>query len=129
MPTQKIKLVLVEDEPMMLEQYTMKLEKAGFNVVIAKDGEEGLALIKKEKPDLVLLDIILPKMDGFLVLEEIQKDAGLKKIPVILLTNLGQENDVKKGLAMGAKEYVVKANYTPTQLAEKVKELAAKFCQ
>jgi DNA-binding response OmpR family regulator len=119
----KNKIVIIEDEQMLAEMYATKLEIEKFQVLKAFDGKAGLELVRKEKPDLVLLDIILPKLDGFLVLKEIKKDADLKNIPVLLLTNLGQESDVKKGNQLGANGYFVKANHSPAEIVEKVKQI------
>ena len=80
-------------------------------------------MAKKENPDVILLDIILPQMDGFSVLKKLKSDSATKNFPVILLTNLGQDGDVKKGLELGAIDYLIKANYTPSQVVEKVKSL------
>ena len=118
----KNKIVIIEDEQMLAEMYATKLEMEKFQVLKAFDGKVGLELVRKEKPDLVLLDIILPKLDGFLVLKEIKKDPVLKNIPVLLLTNLGQESDVKKGQKLGANGYFVKANHSPADIVNKVKE-------
>jgi len=107
---------------MLAEMYATKLEMEGFKAMTALDGKEGLELVKKEKPDLILLDIILPKLDGFLVLKEIKKDPDVKNIPVLMLTNLGQESDVKKGKKLGADGYFVKANHSPAEIVEKVKQ-------
>jgi DNA-binding response OmpR family regulator len=118
----KHKIVIIEDEQMLAEMYATKLGMENFQVLKAFDGKQGLELVKKEKPDIVLLDIILPKLDGFLVLKEIKKDPSLKSIPVLLLTNLGQESDVKKGNQLGANGYFVKANHSPAEIVNKVKE-------
>ena len=117
------KVLLIEDEEMIGEMYRTKFESEGFEFVCGKDGEGGLELAKKEKPDIILLDIIMPKLDGFSVLKELKKDTKTKKIKIILLTNLGQDEDVKKGKAMGANDYLVKANFTPSQVVEKVREV------
>ena len=117
------KILLIEDEEMLLEMYSLKFSKEGFKIIQAKDGEEGLKIVKEEKPTLILLDIILPKLDGFAVLKELKKEETTKNFPVILLTNLGQDEDVKKGLSLGAVDYLIKANLTPTQVVEKVKEI------
>ncbi|NQU77123.1 response regulator [Candidatus Falkowbacteria bacterium] len=117
------KVLLIEDEEMLSEMYKMKFEAEGFKFLHGKDGEEGIELAKNEKPDIILLDVIMPKMDGFAVLKELKKEAITKGIKVILLTNLGQEEDVKKGKAMGANDYLVKANFTPAQVVAKVREV------
>ena len=94
-----------------------------FEVLPAKDGEGGLQLIRKEKPDLVLLDLVLPKMHGFEVLKSLKNDKNTEAIPVIILSNLGQFSDVKKGLDLGAKDYYVKASTDLSELSEKIKKL------
>lgn len=116
------KIVLIEDEANIVEMYTLKFKEAGFEIVSSTDGETGLGLIKKEKPDIILLDVMMPKMDGFAVLAEIKKDLELKDTPVLLLTNLGQKADMEKGKQLGAVDYVVKASLTPAQIVEKTKQ-------
>jgi len=118
----KYKIAVIEDEPFLASMYTTKFELEGFDVVRAADGEEGLKQIKENKPDLVLLDIVMPKMDGFQVLENLRADSSTSSLPVILLTNLGQRADIEKGLRMGATDYIIKANYTPAQVVAKAKE-------
>lgn len=117
------KILLVEDEKTLSEMYQTKLEREKFEVISVQDGGEVLEKVKSEKPDLILLDIILPKTNGFDILSEIKSDSKLKKIPVIMLTNLGQEEDIKKGKELGAKDYIVKANSTPAQIVDKIKKL------
>lgn len=102
--------------------YKAKLEADNFKVLIAPDGAAGLSMVKKEKPDFVLLDIILPGLDGFSVLEEVKKDKSTKNIPVIMLTNLGTEDDKAKGIKMGALDYLVKASLTPGQVSDVIKK-------
>lgn len=117
------KVLLIEDEDMLSEMYKVKFEKEGFEFLRATEGASGIELVKKEKPDIILLDVIMPKMDGFAVLESLKKDPATKRAKVILLTNLGQDEDVRKGKDMGADDYLVKANFTPTQVVEKVRGL------
>ena len=114
------KIVLIEDEDILANMYKLKLSKAGYEVTVASDGELGIELVKSLKPDLVLLDIIMPKKDGFIVLEEIKADRQVKDIPVYMLTNLGQEEDTAKGKELGAIGYFVKADMTPGELVEKI---------
>lgn len=114
------KIVLIEDEDILANMYKFKLEKAGYKVEVAKDGKEGVQLVKMHKPDLVLLDIIMPKKDGFMVLEEIKSDKSTKNIPTYMLTNLGQEEDIIKGKELGAIGYFVKADMTPGELVIKI---------
>lgn len=122
--TKKPSIVLVEDDDFISEMYALKF-KSDYDFEVARDGAEGLALIQKVKPDLVLLDIILPQLDGFEVLERLKQDPATKDIPVLLLTNLGQKDNVKKGLRLGAVDYIIKAHYTPTEVVEKVKRTLA----
>jgi CheY-like chemotaxis protein len=113
------KVLLVEDDPSIIQMYTLKL-KQKHEVLEASTGKAGLELAIKEKPDIILLDVIIPQMDGFAVLEELKKNPATKKIPVVLLTNLGQESDKEKGEALGAAGYLVKANFTPSQVLETI---------
>lgn len=120
------KILLVEDDEMLHGMYTQKFTKEGFEVVSAYNGAEGLAKAEKEKPDLILMDIIMPKMDGFVALKKIKNNETIAHIPVIMLTNLGQEEDVKKGKELGADDYFIKANHTPSDIVEKIKSLLKK---
>ncbi len=117
------KILLVEDDPFLLDMYSTKFKEVGFNIVVAQDGEMGLVKAKEELPDLILLDIVLPKKDGFEVLKILKSDSQTAKIPVILLTNLGLDSDVKRGLELGAQSYIIKAHFTPTEVVAKVKEI------
>lgn len=119
----KAKILLVEDDSFLAGMYQAKLSLEGFVVEMAADGEQGLKIAKEENPDLILLDIILPKLSGFEVLKKIKKDEKTRNIPVILLTNLGQRDDVLKGLALGAKDYLIKAHFMPSEVVEKIKKL------
>ncbi|HCE49071.1 MAG: hypothetical protein A2445_03240 [Candidatus Jacksonbacteria bacterium RIFOXYC2_FULL_44_29] len=117
------KILIVEDDRTLSHLYQTKLEKTGYQVAIALDGEEGLKQIADFKPDAILLDIIIPKIDGFSVLERLKEEPGTKNIPVILLTNLGQDEDVEKGKALGADDYLIKSNFTPTEIVKKLEEV------
>lgn len=118
------KVLFIEDDPFLIEIYTTKLENAGFSVEVAVDGREGLEKLKKEKPDLVLLDIVLPYMDGWEFLRTISKDkAATKNLKIIVLSNLGQKTDVEKGIKLGAVKYMIKAHYTPSEVVEEVKNI------
>jgi len=123
MTNKKIKVLIVEDEEMLVNMYISKFEKEGFEPMKASNGKTGLELAQKENPNIILLDVIMPEMDGFMVLKELKSDAKTKNIPVIMLTNLGQDEDIKKGNELGAKDYLVKANLTPAQVVDKVKEI------
>lgn len=119
----KSKIVIIEDDTFLGEMYVTKFELEGYKMFLANNGEDGLKLIKKEKPDLILLDIIMPKMNGFEVLESLKSDKNLKSIPVILLTNLGQKEDIDKGLELGAVDYLIKAHFVPSEVIQKVKDI------
>jgi len=121
MPSQKAKILLVEDDKALIEMYAIKFKEEGFNLLMAEDGLAGLELAKKESPDVVLLDVMLPKMDGFAILTELKKDPKTQKIAVLMLSNLGQQSDIEKGKKLGASDYVVKASMTPKEVVEKVK--------
>jgi len=121
MPDDKKYILLVEDDKFLSEMYATKLTSAGFEIETAADGQAALQKIREKTPDLILLDIVLPKMDGFEVLQFLKKDPALKNIMVIFLTNLGQKEEVDKGLALGANDYIIKAHFTPTEVVAKVK--------
>ena len=118
----KIKIVLAEDDRFISLAYKDGLSRAGFEVVHAADGAEAVKKIKSEKPDIVLLDVIMPEKNGFEVLEEINKDPKVKNIPVIVLSNLGQDSDIKRGKELGAYDYFVKSNLSMADVVEKVSE-------
>ncbi|MFA6254955.1 MAG: response regulator [Patescibacteria group bacterium] len=115
------KILIVEDDDTLLEMYNIKFKESELTVITAQDGLAALELAKKELPVVILLDVMMPKMDGFAVLTELQNDPQTKNIPVLMLSNLGQQDDVSKGKKLGAADYIVKASMTPTQVVEKVK--------
>jgi len=115
-------ILIVEDEPILQKTLTMALEQEGYEIKSALDGEIGLNMAKTIKPDLILLDLILPKMDGFEILDELKKDETSKEIPIIILTNLESSQDIERALGLGAKTYLVKANYDLKDVIQKVKE-------
>lgn len=115
------KVLIVEDDQFLRELLERKLKTEGFNVATAIEGESALTKVRNFKPEIVLLDIILPGLDGFSILEQMKADPSLVGTPVILLTNLGQKDDVEKGLKLGAVGYLVKAHFTPGDIVEKVK--------
>jgi DNA-binding response OmpR family regulator len=117
------KVLIVEDDKFLSELISTKLSKEGFDITLATDGESGLEKAVSVKPDIVLLDIMLPGISGFEVLEGLKKhqDETVKNIPVLILSNFGQESKVKQGLELGAKDYLVKANFTTGEIVEKIK--------
>ena|SRR4030043_337465 len=116
------KILFVEDEPTLQKELNEIFQQEGFKILSAFDGEEGLKLAIKERPNLILLDLILPKKDGFEVLKELKADEKMKDIPVIVLTNLEGIGDVEKALSLGAKTYLVKANYELDDVLKMVKD-------
>lgn len=119
----KVKVLIVDDDAFLSGIYATKLELEGFEVVSARDGEEGLKTAMKEKPALILLDVLMPKLDGFEVLKRLKADAETKSIPVIMLTNLGQKEDIEKGIQDGAADYLIKAHFVPAEAVEKIKKV------
>lgn len=122
MADNKVKILLIEDEEMLANMYEVKFQNEGFDLTKALDGADGLEKAKSIKPDFILLDIIMPKMDGFSVLKSLKEDPATKDVPVVLLTNLGQDEDIAKGKELGAVGYLVKANITPSEVVEEVKK-------
>ncbi len=115
------KILIVEDDSFLLSMYSTKFSQEGFKILAAEDGEKGLKLAQQAKPDIVLLDIILPKMDGFEVLKNLKIQKETADIPIILLTNLSQQDDTKKGMSLGAEDYFIKAHFMPSEVVDKVK--------
>lgn len=116
-------VLLVEDERNLLKMYDRKFTLEGFRVLKAENGKQALEIVKTEKPAVILLDIIMPELDGFQVLERLESNPETKDIPVILLTNLNQETDIARGMNLGAKDFLVKANFEPDEIVEKVKRM------
>lgn len=116
------KILFIEDESALQKSIGDALEQAGYEVISALDGELGLRLAKTEKPDLILLDLILPKMRGFEVLEQLKGDLATKEVPVIILTNLENMEDVNQALELGAMTYLVKTHYTLDEVVGKIKK-------
>ena len=116
-------ILLIEDDPFLIDIYTTKLKEAGFSVEVATDGNEGLRKIAEKIPDLVVLDIVLPQIDGWEILKKIKEDPKLNPTPVVILSNLGQRGEVEKGLKMGATKYLIKAHYTPSEVIEEIKKI------
>ena len=119
----KKKILLIEDDPMIVEMYKMRLEDEGFEVLITDRGSEALELAAKQKPEAILLDIILPEVDGFSILQNLKANTDTKDIAVLLLTNLGQESDQEKGRQFGADDYFVKSQHTPADIIQKVNSI------
>lgn len=124
--TQQKKVLIVDDDEFLLEMYALKFKEVGFKVEIAETGREAVDKASEFAPDIILLDIVLPEMDGFEVLQEIRHN---KKVPnsfIVMLTNLGQKDDTERSIRLGADDYIVKAHFTPSEVVEKVITLLAK---
>lgn len=120
------KILVVEDDKFLANVYRLKLQKAGFEVVIAEDGDEALEKNKSEDFDLIILDLIIPKIDGFAVLSEIKSQEKYKQLPVLVASNLGQMEDVDRAMKLGANDFVVKSDTSLDILIEKIKKLISK---
>ncbi|MBU1178798.1 response regulator [Patescibacteria group bacterium] len=123
----KTNIFLIDDDDFLLEIYAVKFKSSGFNVEVARGGEEALAKIKNGfLPEVILLDILMPKMDGFEFLQALKENNMLDKFLFVVLSNKGQKDDMEKGKKFGVSEYIIKANYTPSEVVEKVKDLLSK---
>ncbi len=117
------KILIIEDEKTLRFLIAQALTEEGFEVDEAVDGEEGIQKLKENKPDLILLDLLLPTIDGFEVLSRIKRDSGLESISVIILSNLGQEEEIGRGLKLGAIDYLIKAHFTLDEIVARVKKV------
>ena len=115
------KILIVEDDKFLRELIVRKLSQENFQITEAVDGEEGIKKIKEIIPDMVLLDLILPGIDGFEVLAKVKEDPATTSVPVIILSNLGQREDVERGMKLGAIDYLIKAHFTPNEIIDKIK--------
>lgn len=116
-------ILLVEDDPFVVDIYTTKLQKQGFLVEVAEDGKKALKKLKEKKPDLLILDIVLPNLNGWELLRKIRTELGLEDLKVVVLSNLSQKNEVQKSLEFGAIKYFIKANFTPGEVVEEIKKI------
>jgi len=116
-------ILLVEDDPFLTDIYQKKLKSSGFEVLLALDGEKAFEALAEKPVDLVLLDIVLPKMEGWTVISKIKENEKWKNIKVVFLSNLSQKEEVDKGMKLGADRYLIKAQYTPSQVVKEIKAL------
>lgn len=121
------KILIIEDDPLISRMYESAFKFEGFEVDFASDGKEGLAKIQKDMPTLVLLDIMMPVMNGLEVLSAVEADPKTKSIPVIVLTNLSGTADAEKAIALGAVKYIIKSQYKPKQVVDMVKEILSAY--
>lgn len=117
------RILLAEDDIFVRDMYSVRLKKDGYEVKTVKDGRQALEWLSKNTPDIILLDIMMPFMDGLEVLAEIQKNENLNTIPVIMLTNLSEGEDIRKALTLGASDYIIKSHFTPSEIVSKVNTL------
>jgi len=121
MAENKIKVLLIEDEKEVAELYKLKLSLDGYDVLTASSGQEGLDKAFQQSPELIFLDIKMPEMDGFEVLKRLREDPKTKEIPVVILSNFDEQELIEKGLTLGANEYMIKSQFTPEDISNKVK--------
>ena len=115
------KILLIEDEKILAEMYRDKFTQAGFEVFLAFDSKEGLALAKKEKPDLIVLDILLPRENGIAFLTRLRKESEISSIPVVAFSNYDDPETKRQAAKLGVKDYLIKTSYTPQEIIEKIK--------
>lgn len=127
MTKKKYRILLIEDDQFILRICKNGLERSGFDVVTAAEGEEGIKKAREQNPDLILSDLVMPHRNGFETLEQIKKDKQLKNIPIIILSNLGQESDIKKIKELGAVDYLIKSDFKIKEVVEKINFHLAKL--
>ena len=116
-------ILLIEDDPMLIDIYTTKFTEAGFEVKVADSGGKALSLLSKVSPSVIVMDIVLPHVDGWELLRAAQKQENLRNTKIIVLSNLGQKEEIEKGISLGADRYLIKAHFTPSQVVEEIKDL------
>ena len=123
---EKKKILIIDDDPFIADMYIMKFKEEGFDVEAAKDGKLGLERALAYHPDVILLDVVMPSIDGFEVLQKLRENESFGHPKIIFLTNFGQKEDIDRGLQLGADDYIIKAHFTPSEVAEKVKGVLEK---
>lgn len=123
---ENLRILIVEDDDFLLQMYAAKLELENFTVYSATTGTQGLKIAQKESPDLILLDLNLPEMDGFTVLKYLKDDQANKDIPVLVLTNFSQKENIDRCLDLGAEDYLIKAHFVPSEVIAKIKNILLK---
>ena len=120
------KVLVVEDDRFLTSAYRAKLTKSGYEVQMAGDGEEALQILQQFHPDIILLDLVMPRKDGFATLSEIKQQASLKNIPVIVASNLGQKEDIDKAMGLGATDFIIKSDLSMDDLVTKIESILSK---
>ena len=121
------KILLIEDDSFLVDIYTTKFKQAGFQISVAEQGSEAFESIQKAPPDIILLDVVLPHIDGWDILKKLQEQETTRDIPVFVLSNLGQKEEIEKGLRLGAKKYLIKAHYTPSEIVEEIEKFLKEY--
>jgi DNA-binding response OmpR family regulator len=116
-------LLLIEDDPLLIDIYSTKFREVGFEVQIADSGEKALVLLSKVQPTVIVMDIVLPHVDGWELLAAAQKQKNLDKSKIVVLSNLGQKEEIEKGISLGADRYLIKAHFTPSEVVKEVEDL------
>ena len=120
------KVLVIEDDSLLQDMLAQQLTKDAWVVAYAKEGDKALQLARSEKPDIILLDLMLPGVSGYDILTELRRDPDLQKVPVIILSNLGQQEDIDKGLKLGATDFMIKSNFTLDEVSAKMKGVLEK---
>jgi len=123
MQQRKRTVVLVEDDPLLVDIYSTKFQEKGFDATVVDHGGKAVEVVQSVGPDVVVLDIVLPEQDGWEILHSLKRIAKLKNTKVIILSNLGQKEEVEKGLKLGAASYLIKAHYTPSQVVDEIEKI------
>lgn len=123
MKREEIKVLVIEDDKFLRELLVSKLKKEGYAALEAVDGEAGMEVAKKEEPHIILLDLVLPGTSGFEILSSLKNQAGTANIPIIVLSNLGSREDIDRALALGAKEFLIKAHHTPQEIIDAIRKV------
>ncbi len=121
------KILIIEDEKILSDMYAEKFQQAGFSVILAPEAEDGLEITKKEKPDLIILDILLPKGDGISFLQRLREEPGISLTPVVVFSNFDDPPTKKAAFRLGVKDYLIKTNYTPREIIEKIKGIMSSY--
>jgi len=119
-------ILLIEDDPFLIDIYSKKFQKSGFDIKVADSAEKAFSELESKVPDLILLDIVLPHVDGWAILKKIKANKALAQAKVVVFSNLGQKEEVEKGLNLGAVKYLIKAQHTPSEVVKEVSRLLAK---
>ena len=117
------KILLVEDDPFLIEIYSTKIKKSGFSLDVVTDGSAVIKKLEEKKFNLILLDIVLPNMNGWEVLRLIKNDSRFDELKIVILSNLGEKEDMEKGLRFGVTKYLVKSQYTPSEVVEEIRKI------